>query len=203
MEEMKSCPFCGQEILANAKKCKHCGKWLEKQCPQCGEWINAEAKKCRYCGYWFDAWQRRLEEKSEQEQREAQRVVSVEEVKATIEEERENSDTGCLLYVESFIIGMFVGYIYDFKWWGYVVFFSIFSILLSIHFLRILYCIVISLVWGIIGVALSPYLFDESELQIASRILTDNYSDYWWMGVICTVVSLIFHQPAMRSRFDY
>lgn len=98
---------------------------------------------------------------------------------------------------------MFVGYIYDFKWWGYVVFFSIFSILLSIHFLRILYCIVISLVWGIIGVALSPYLFDESELQIASRILTDNYSDYWWMGVICTVVSLIFHQPAMRSRFDY
>lgn len=203
MEEMKSCPYCGQEILANAKKCKHCGKWLEKQCPQCGEWINAEAKKCRYCGYWFDAWQRRLEEKSEQEQREAQRVVSVEEVKATIEEERENSDTGCLLYVESFIIGMFVGYIYDFKWWGYVVFFSIFSILLSIHFLRILYCIVISLVWGIIGVALSPYLFDESELQIASRILTDNYSDYWWMGVICTVVSLIFHQSAMRSRFDY
>lgn len=136
MEEMKSCPYCGQEILANAKKCKHCGKWLEKQCPQCGEWINAEAKKCRYCGYWFDAWQRRLEEKSEQEQRDAQRVVSVEEVKATIEEERENSDTGCLLYVESFIIGMFVGYIYDFKWWGYVVFFSIFSILLSIHFLR-------------------------------------------------------------------
>lgn len=24
----KCCPYCGEEILANAKKCKHCGEWL-------------------------------------------------------------------------------------------------------------------------------------------------------------------------------
>lgn len=29
MEETKKCPYCGNEILAVAKKCKHCGKWLE------------------------------------------------------------------------------------------------------------------------------------------------------------------------------
>jgi hypothetical protein len=26
--ETKNCPYCGEEILAVAKKCKHCGNWL-------------------------------------------------------------------------------------------------------------------------------------------------------------------------------
>ena len=29
-EETKRCPYCGEEILAIAKKCKHCGSWLEE-----------------------------------------------------------------------------------------------------------------------------------------------------------------------------
>jgi hypothetical protein len=28
--ETKQCPFCSEEILAAAKKCKHCGTWLEE-----------------------------------------------------------------------------------------------------------------------------------------------------------------------------
>jgi hypothetical protein len=28
-ELKKQCPFCGEEILSTAKKCKHCGEWLE------------------------------------------------------------------------------------------------------------------------------------------------------------------------------
>ncbi len=30
-DEKKICPFCGEEILLAAKKCKHCGEWLDKQ----------------------------------------------------------------------------------------------------------------------------------------------------------------------------
>jgi len=29
MSEMKNCPFCGVEILSDAKKCIHCGEWLD------------------------------------------------------------------------------------------------------------------------------------------------------------------------------
>ena len=33
MEEsqMKQCPYCGEDISINAKKCKHCGEWLEEK----------------------------------------------------------------------------------------------------------------------------------------------------------------------------
>lgn len=52
MEETKNCPYCGEEILAIAKKCKHCGEWLnqDKSCPICGETIPADATVCPVCG---------------------------------------------------------------------------------------------------------------------------------------------------------
>lgn len=31
MSETKRCPYCGEEIMAVARKCKHCGEWLDKK----------------------------------------------------------------------------------------------------------------------------------------------------------------------------
>lgn len=64
-EETKRCPFCGGEILATAKKCKHCKQYIPDQeenvsnsdtkiCPFCSEEILVTAKKCKHCGEWLN-----------------------------------------------------------------------------------------------------------------------------------------------------
>ncbi len=46
------CPFCEAEISATAKKCRHCGEWVQRNCILCGtpvrrEW--AAAGRCASC----------------------------------------------------------------------------------------------------------------------------------------------------------
>ena len=50
------CPYCKEEILADAIKCKHCGSKLAAAkpshhgvCPYCKEEIHKEATKCKHC----------------------------------------------------------------------------------------------------------------------------------------------------------
>lgn len=58
-KEIKQCPYCGEDILSVAKKCKHCGEWLIKDeatpvkmilCPTCGEDVEEGVDVCPHCG---------------------------------------------------------------------------------------------------------------------------------------------------------
>ena len=47
--EKRRCPYCGEEILETAIKCKHCQSWIKKKCPFCAEMIDSNLDRCPFC----------------------------------------------------------------------------------------------------------------------------------------------------------
>ena len=54
--DVRACPYCKEEIKADAIKCKHCGSPLSPEkpshggvCPFCKEEIHPEAIRCKHC----------------------------------------------------------------------------------------------------------------------------------------------------------
>lgn len=50
MENVKKCPYCGNEIRLAAKKCRYCGKWME----QTDETVNVADNTISYSNEWKD-----------------------------------------------------------------------------------------------------------------------------------------------------
>jgi hypothetical protein len=56
----RDCPFCKEEVRADAIKCKHCGSSVAPEmpshegiCPYCKEQIHLEAIICKHCKSWI------------------------------------------------------------------------------------------------------------------------------------------------------
>jgi RNA polymerase subunit RPABC4/transcription elongation factor Spt4 len=153
MEETKLCPFCGQEIKSSAKKCIHCGKWLEKKCSACGEWIKIDANKCRYCGSWqgdYEKWkyEKATGIKTDPTPQPSARAVDEERMKQMMEEKSDEKNSGCLLYVEGLIVLSLYMWYFDWGWIEWIIAYVVFSILTSIHFTRILVCLAMCGLWA-------------------------------------------------------
>lgn len=206
MKDFANCPHCGKEISAKAKKCKHCGKWLEKQCPYCGEWVKTEAKKCRFCGSWFNKWAKDKYEKDTSfttiATKTSTSATTLDDIQEAMEERKDREDAGCLMNIECVAILGVLGFCYDWSVVEFVIAFIVGYVLLSIRMLRILYCLGISVAWAGLGLCLAPILVDDTDWETAIRLLENNYTDYWWVALIFGAISLLFHWPAMRSRFD-
>lgn len=170
MADVKICPKCGGEISILAHKCKHCGTWVEKQCPVCGEWILADAKKCKFCNTWLNKF---TKEKYEPVATTSPKATDVED-----DDDEGKRDAGCLLEIESVIIA--IGASFVMGWVGVLVCLIVLEILLHIRALRFIYCLIASLLWGVVGFSFGGIIG----------------------GIIALAVSLLFHAPAMQKGFN-
>lgn len=171
-----ACPNCGKEILATAKKCKHCGEWLEKKCPHCGEWIKADAMKCRYCGSWLNKF---AKERYERENNIAQPVdPALEERRRKKEKAAVNaSAAGCLMLGEFAVALTLIAFASDWSWWQVVLAGIGGLLLMSFHTVRFLYCIAISFFWASLGWGIGDSLL---------------------VGILFFVGSIALHWPIMK-----
>lgn len=58
---MKTCPFCGTELINDCRFCTECGKPIPqgKVCPQCGSPVNNDDSFCQSCGHRINVIEKR------------------------------------------------------------------------------------------------------------------------------------------------
>ena len=167
--------------MPQARKCKHCGEWLQRQCPHCGEWVNAKAVKCKHCKGAIPA----DGEKDTAKPAEPQTVYvdrGGAEMQAVLNEMQEREDdksAGCVLYGELIMFCIIAGFGGDMEWWETAIVFVIAVVLLQVRFLRVLYAIGMVLLWGALGLELSG----------------------WGAALVAGFVALALHGQMMRKGF--
>ena len=119
--DYRACPFCGEQILSVAKKCKHCNEIIDvslrqmmaaaaaaqpiaepdtKPCDFCGERIQLVARKCRYCGEVLDPELRAASEaKARKRERKREQAPSINVYNTATATQTSSCLHGCLALV--------------------------------------------------------------------------------------------------------
>lgn len=178
-KEYIECPYCGEEIRAVAKKCKHCGEWLDKD--------NVDEKDT----------DRKNTEKEEDGSEKSQKIIvqpsivvqNTNEVKqeqnVVVSSKSDDSPTGCL-FTQLLIVAVGLGFAFHGFWYG-VAAFILLGIAVFIPYLGPVLCVILGLAFGVVAGAIS------AALGAATWVA-------WLIGIICSICLVAWNLEQRKSE---
>ena len=148
----KTCPYCGETILASAKKCRYCQSWLDGRDEPSGI-VSLSSKQPVAELVQAETVVPQVQNVPPQViiVKQGEEGMSKEEASKFYEKKKEQDESMEWLYTESLIISALFVACTSYPWWFGLIIFIIMCALCSLRFLRILFCIFAILIWTGIG----------------------------------------------------
>lgn len=197
--ETVSCPYCGEDIRANAKKCKHCGEWLAEGI------VNSEAGR----GDYVPAVRPTAEQPAirNQDNHAAGQAVAtpsnatglsnnivvnvqntnvVEQTQTVVVQESKESAPGWIIG-EMWLFAAGIGWAMSSWLWFFGLGIGL-TILLMIPFVGALLCYIVGAAWGVLAGAICAGIW--------------NPTVGWIVGIIVAILSISFHIEARKKNME-
>lgn len=163
MEQTKQCPFCGEEILSVAKKCKHCGEWLNVPTQQPSE-SSTTASSSPVAPKVSETPPRAAAPQASTPQPSQQPSVQpplYAEVRKGVTQANYNEDLSGMFFTQIALIAIGIG-LYKESWWWFLSSFFGLLFLIFLPYIGKVVCVILSLGWGLIGYVLGASFFTEN-----------------------------------------